>query len=305
MQCHGNKEDAPSTIAKRYDDSYGYKIGDLRGLMSIKIPSDKIEASLLKNITFLASVLIISLVISLLIIYFLLDKFLLNQISSLVKASNKVASGNFDVNIPVSSTSELSKVAVAFNAMTDALKQWKIVQKNLHEKAYRYQHQMQSIFDNTSSVIYMKDLDGRYLYINKMFEQTFNLSNETIKGKTDYDLLPKESADACRESDSNIIEQGETSEFIEEISQEDGVHTYISVKSPLRSMSDEIYGICGISTDITERLDSQQALKERVEELEQFNLMAVGRELKMLELKKEINQLLISQGLESKYRVDE
>lgn len=305
LKCHGNKEDAPPAIVTRYEDSYGYKLGDLRGLLSIKIPSDNIENSLLQNIFSLASIFVIAFIISLFFIYFLLDKLLLNQLNSLIDASKKVAKGNFDVNVPINNKGELSKVSLAFNSMTDALQEWKIEQDHLHEEAYRYQHQMQSIFDNTGSVIYMKDQEGRYLYINKMFERTFNLSNEMVKGKTDYDLLPKESADACCESDSNIIKQGETSEFIEEISQEDGLHTYISVKSPLRSMSGEIYGICGISTDITERLDSQQVLKERLEELEQFNLMAVGRELKMLALKKEINQLLIKQGLESKYKVDE
>ena len=69
--------------------------------------------------------------------------------------------------------------------------------------------------------------------------------------------------------------------------------------------SSEITGVVVTFEEITERLEIQRQLQEKYEELQVFNTLAVGRELKMIELKKEINQLLVDQGLVEKYVVDE
>ncbi len=57
--------------------------------------------------------------------------------------------------------------------------------------------------------------------------------------------------------------------------------------------------------DITQRRQAEMDLKEKMTELEEFNRLAVGRELKMVELKKEINTLLLEQGAAERYRVVE
>jgi menaquinone-dependent protoporphyrinogen IX oxidase len=49
----------------------------------------------------------------------------------------------------------------------------------------------------------------------------------------------------------------------------------------------------------------EEDLKRNVEELEQFSKLAIGREIKMIQLKKEINEYLNKQGLEGKYEIVE
>jgi hypothetical protein len=51
--------------------------------------------------------------------------------------------------------------------------------------------------------------------------------------------------------------------------------------------------------------EKERALKEKIEELERFNDLSVGRELKMIDLKKEVNQLLLKLGEKEKYRIVE
>jgi len=43
LMCHGKKEDAPQFIQEKYDKSYNYKLEDVRGIISIKLPKDKIN----------------------------------------------------------------------------------------------------------------------------------------------------------------------------------------------------------------------------------------------------------------------
>ena len=59
------------------------------------------------------------------------------------------------------------------------------------------------------------------------------------------------------------------------------------------------------SRDITDRLKAEQELNERLEELEQFNRLVVGRETKMIGLKEEVNSLLKQLGQEERYEIVE
>jgi PAS domain S-box-containing protein len=124
---------------------------------------------------------------------------------------------------------------------------------------------LQAIIDNSTAVIYVKDLDGRFLLINRRFEALFHVSRADIVGKTDHDLFPAERADAFRAFDQRVLAAGVPLESEEIAPHDDGLHTYISVKCPLRDASGVTYGICGISTDITERKRAEQALRVSTE----------------------------------------
>ena len=56
--------------------------------------------------------------------------------------------------------------------------------------------------------------------------------------------------------------------------------------------------------DIGERMNARRELAQRMEELERFNRLAVGRELQMIELKREVNRLSAAQGEPPPYDLD-
>lgn len=118
-----------------------------------------------------------------------------------------------------------------------------------------------SIIDNTTNPISVKKINGEYLLVNKQFEQLFHITSEEVKGKTDHDFLEKEIADSYRNTDLEVVKAGKEMKFEETISQPDGLHTYIAVKFPLYDITGRIYAIGGISTDITERKDTEKSLK--------------------------------------------
>jgi PAS domain S-box-containing protein len=120
---------------------------------------------------------------------------------------------------------------------------------------------LQSIIDNTSNPIFIKEINGEYLLINKQYESLFHILNEDIIGKTDHDFLPKDVADAFRNSDLEVVKALRELKTEETIEQPDGVHTYIAVKFPLYDSEGRVYAIGGISTDITERKKLEESLK--------------------------------------------
>jgi transcriptional regulator with PAS, ATPase and Fis domain len=63
----------------------------------------------------------------------------------------------------------------------------------------------------------------------------------------------------------------------------------------------KLNGAVHIISDITERYKAQEELKHRARELKEMNDAMIGRELRMTELKSEINELLKKIGSEPKY----
>ncbi len=127
---------------------------------------------------------------------------------------------------------------------------------------------LQAILDNSPAVIYLKDTRGRYLLINHRYEELFRIRREDIVGKTDYEVFPKEAADLFRANDQRVLQAQGPLKFEEVAPHDDVPHTYISVKFPLVDVAGKPYGVCGISTDITDRKQAEQALAESQERLE-------------------------------------
>jgi PAS domain S-box-containing protein len=129
---------------------------------------------------------------------------------------------------------------------------------------------LQAIVDSTTAVIYIKDIAGRYVLINHRFEQIFHLDSETAFGKSDHELFPADAAQRFRANDIQVQRVGEPLEFEERVPQDDGEHTYISIKFPLKRATGEIYAVCGISTDITARKLAEDELATTKRHLERL-----------------------------------
>jgi PAS domain S-box-containing protein len=128
-------------------------------------------------------------------------------------------------------------------------------------KLRKSEGQLQSIIDNSATVIYVKDLEGKFLLINKRFEDLFDVVREDIKGKVDHDMFPSDMADKFRANDLEVIKANAPVEFEEVAPHDDGPHTYISIKFPIKNDDGKPYAVCGISTDITERKHTEAELE--------------------------------------------
>jgi len=141
---------------------------------------------------------------------------------------------------------------------------------------------LQDIMDHSPAIIFLKDLDGRYLLCNRAFEHLSGRSRAEILGHFDSDLLTPEDALMARSNDARVLTAGKPMEFEETTTNPANNHTYLSHKFPIRDSQGRIYAICGISTDITDRkaAEEQKLIMERQilesQKLESLGVLAGG-----------------------------
>jgi len=115
---------------------------------------------------------------------------------------------------------------------------------------------LRAVIANSQSLIYVKDLDGRFLLANEALERAFGVHGEDLVGQTDEYLDP-EMAPVWR---ANDLRARRGRHQVEERAQaSDGTHHYDTVKFPLFDAHGELYATCGVSLDVTER---QRATEE-------------------------------------------
>jgi PAS domain S-box-containing protein len=125
--------------------------------------------------------------------------------------------------------------------------------KKEREKKGSYEKYMREILNNISAPIFLKDAQGRYIMINKKYEELAHITLADISGKNDFDIFPQPVASLFRSQDEEVIQKGITCEFEETIPLADGIHTYITSKFPLRGKDAVISAVGGFCTDITEK----------------------------------------------------
>lgn len=129
------------------------------------------------------------------------------------------------------------------------------------------QRLLEAVVENSPAVIYVKDLDGRYLMVNRRYGDIFHIDRDAMIGRTDHDIFSVEVADAFRAMDVRVAAADQPLTEEESAPHDDGPHAYISVKSPLRDEAGQVYAVFGISTDITERKDAEAKLHTQLQRL--------------------------------------
>src|SRR5262249_49711114 len=102
-------------------------------------------------------------------------------------------------------------------------------QKKVGAALRESQERFQNFMDNSPCVAFMKDEDGRYVYINRGFERRFGLKLEDVFGGTDFDLWPIEVAHALRAADQVVLSSEATQELVETVPDPDGSLHYWQV----------------------------------------------------------------------------
>ena len=122
-----------------------------------------------------------------------------------------------------------------------------------------------SFMDNSPAVAFMKDADGRYVYVNKPFEKTFGQKLSFLKGRTSFDWLPPISAADTHEDDLKVLDTGHPQETIESLPAGDGsMRHWLVFKFPTIDSAGRHY-ISGVGVDITERRHAEEALAQQVQ----------------------------------------
>lgn len=135
--------------------------------------------------------------------------------------------------------------------------------KRLEDKVHRQKALLDTVLDNVDALVYMKDAERRFVYVNQRVAQVFGQPVDAIVGRRDSELLPVEVADRFWAKDQRIFATGERS-VSEESIHEPGGHArhYWSVVVPCAT-PDGAPAVIGLSTDITELHDLKEELQRQ------------------------------------------
>jgi diguanylate cyclase (GGDEF)-like protein/PAS domain S-box-containing protein len=137
-----------------------------------------------------------------------------------------------------------------------------IKQQKSEEQVTESQQLLEAILNHASASVYLKDLDGRYLFINHQFEMLFNVTNKEFMGKTDYSIHLPKVADKLQANDWEVLATLQHIDYEEEVEHLDGLHTYMSTKFPIFDQQGKVYALCGMSTDISMRKEIELNLRK-------------------------------------------
>lgn len=158
-----------------------------------------------------------------------------------------------DSAAPIINNGKILGMVLVFNDVTK--------QYQLREDASKSKRDMQAIMDHAPAAIYAKDIQGRFIFINKHFEKLSNTRSEDIVGKNQHGLFSQKFTDEILRHDKEVLAKGQAMEFDLQFSQDEGTLSYHSTKFPLFDEEGKIYAVCGISTDITDRKKQEEQLR--------------------------------------------
>ncbi|MBX9682146.1 MAG: PAS domain-containing protein [Gemmataceae bacterium] len=126
-----------------------------------------------------------------------------------------------------------------------------------------------AIVHHSPAIIFVKDLEGRYLLVNREYEALARATGIAgpYVGKTDAELLPKELADQFRANDLEVLQTKTAKTFEERALLGGRMRIGISTKFPLLNEQGAAYAICGINLDVTDRVLAIEAMRESEERL--------------------------------------
>ena len=131
------------------------------------------------------------------------------------------------------------------------------------------QKQMSAVLDYSPAVIYLKDLEGRYLVVNPIWSDVIGVPKDKAIGATDYEFLPKEVADEFVSNDRKVIEANKPVQSEEQVPQADGSRrTFMSYKFPVADAAGKVFAVGGVSSDITELKALQENLEKAMQTAE-------------------------------------
>lgn len=164
---------------------------------------------------------------------------------------------------------------------------------------------LNQLVENTNQVFYTHDKNHIITYISPKCKKMFGYDADEIKIKwtsltTDHPMNKKGYSYT-----EKAIKTGEKQDIYNlELRKKNGTSFIVEVnESPIKDDDGQVIGIIGSLSDVTEKIIAEKKLNEKIQTLETFHDIGIQRELKLIQLKKEINSLCTKYGEPTRYNV--
>jgi PAS domain S-box-containing protein len=184
-----------------------------------------------------------------------------------------------------------------------AVKQDITDQKRAEQAIRESEERLSTILKTTNQGFWLVDNDTNTLDINDAMSTILGRTKEEIIGRKIYDFMDEENIEKVRRQE-RMRSESKSSLYEVSLMRSGGKRVPCLVNaSPLFDGGGNKIGSFGMFTDISERRHMEADLRRNVEELERFNKLAIAREIMMIQLKEEINELLCQLNQDKKYKI--
>lgn len=148
----------------------------------------------------------------------------------------------------------------------------KELNESLEAKVAQSTAELETFFDALPDRIFVVERDSmRLRFVNQPAAKRAGSDRQQMNGKTIFECYPAELAEQlCREN-LQVFETGQTMHLQEKVVISGETGYFDTFKIPLKNLDGEFYALIGTSHNITELVETKQALSERTEQLEAAN----------------------------------
>ncbi|MBL8487091.1 MAG: DUF3365 domain-containing protein [Rhodocyclaceae bacterium] len=190
LRCHGEKAAAPASIAHAYDAAYGYRVGDLRGVLSVKIPTDPIRGQVYSNWMRRFGLRLAGYAFLLVALGIFMNRWVIARLARLEEAAGRLAGGDYGARSADARGDEIGALAAAFNRMGEEIGRRS---RALAESEERFRLGSEHMHDALAAV----DGEGRVRIWNRAAAEVFGYGKDEILGRRVQDLLVPEAQRAA------------------------------------------------------------------------------------------------------------
>ena len=228
---------------------------------------DETELEIIKDFSIFPVLCLLFLII-LIAVALALHFLIIRPLGELKASMQNVEKGNYEVDLIPVKSAEIEELSREFMKMIAYVRTNNLeLEDKIKERTLgllQSEAKLNTILDSVEAFIYIKDIHHNYIYANKKACEKIGTTQEELYGKSDDAFFDEKTSQMIRKIDLEVIHMGH------KITTEDRFilkdypidMTCISTKIPLYDEEGTIYGLCGISTDITERKKTEELIRE-------------------------------------------
>ena len=153
--------------------------------------------------------------------------------------------------------------------------------KKSEEILISIKNKYESLMEHTDTVIFEQDKQLKYTFVHNSHP---GFIKESVVGKTDFDLLPKEDAAILAKIKKNVLKDGNPRRENVITTINNKKYVYDLIVQPLKDKKGEVIGITCGSTDITEKKKAEETLRENERKLSEQNVMLQEKNIALREI---------------------
>ena len=136
---------------------------------------------------------------------------------------------------------------------------WEI--EEVEEQLRETHHRLRSLVERALDAFFIKDLDGRYLFINPSGASYLNRKVEDVLNRTDEEIFDPETAADIRRVDTEVLERGAPITYQPVRERGTSARSFLTTKYPFHDRFGKLAGLMGVSHDVTDWLAAQEAAR--------------------------------------------